>query len=247
MEQYVANSFDKNYAAAWSADQGGFSYQLAQNLLNYLSRNKIVAKSCLDICCGTGEFLSYFARAGLACAGTEVAKSMVEYSHAKYPNISFSLSSKINEIPVKGKFDIITCNHDVINMLERFSEWETMFKEVNDTLNRGGLFMFDFYTKKKLENWNEVIYEASENMDHVRSIKKGMDNKCVIEEIYYVKNKEDLYKKTFDIMVESYFENEQIFEALKKAGFKTIEICDFSLEKTNNYADRNRIHVIAKK
>ena len=40
MENYTSNSFDKSYAAAWSSDQGGFSYQLAQNLLAYLNKNK---------------------------------------------------------------------------------------------------------------------------------------------------------------------------------------------------------------
>lgn len=247
MDKYVKNSFDKNYAAAWSADQGGFSYQLAQNLLAYLNKNNIGAKTCLDICSGTGEFLSYFAKAGFACAGTEIAQSMIDFSKEKYPNITFKIAKSVNDISIKGKFDVITCNHDVVNMQEKFSEWQDMFKNVYSSLSKGGVFMFDYYTKKKLENWNEVCFEESDTMDHVRNIKKGMDNKCVINEIYYIKNEQNLYQKTFDVLVEAYFENELIVDALKKAGFKDVSLLDFALEPIANAEERNRIHVIARK
>ena len=247
MEQYVANSFDINYASAWSQDQGGFSSGLAQNLLDYVKKNNIEAKSCLDICSGTGEFLSYFAKNGYTCYGTEVAKSMVDYSRAKFPNINFEVTKNVNEIPFKGKFDIITCNHDMVNTQERFSQWQELFKNVHSSLNKNGIFMFDYYTKKKLENWNEITFEESEDMDHVRFIKKGMDNKCIINETYYIKNNEGLYNKTFDILVEAYFENSEILEALKKAGFKTVQFLSFSLDPVADIESRNRLHVIARK
>lgn len=247
MENYTANSFDKSYATAWSADQGGFSYQLAQNLLSYLNKNNIPAKTCLDICCGTGEFLGNFSKVGFVCAGTEIAQSMIDFSKEKFPNMNFKLSKKVGDIPIKGKFDVITCNHDVVNFQEKFADWQEMFKNVASSLSKGGVFMFDYYTKKKLENWNEVIFEESDNMDHVRNIRKGIDNKCIISEIYYIKNQEGLYHKTFDILVEAYFENSEIVEALKKAGFKSVSLVDFSLEPISNPEQRNRIHVIARK
>lgn len=246
MDNYVANSFDKNYAMAWSLDQGGFSSSLAQNLLEYIKKNKLAPKSCLDIACGTGEFLSYFSKAGLACSGTEIAESMVEFCKNKYPNGQFVLVKDLASIPFKTKFDIITCNHDMVNTLEKFSQWQAMFKNVASSLNKGGLFMFDFYTKNKLANWNEVIYEESDNVDHVSQVKKGIDNKCVIKQTYYIKQKGQ-YKKTFDVQVEAYFENNEIVAALEKAGFKEIELCNFSLEKLDDAEARNRVHVIAKK
>lgn len=247
MENYVANSFDKNYAAAWSMDQGGFSSGLAQNLLAYLSKNKINAKTCLDVCCGTGEFLNYFTKAGLTCSGTEIAKSMVDFCKEKYPTLNFALTKAIYDIPVRGKFDIITCNHDMVNTIERFVDWQNFFKEVASHLNRDGVFMFDYYTKAKLENWNEVVFEESDTMDHVSAIRKGMDNKCIMNEIYYIKNDDGTYNKTFDVQVEAYFENDEIVAALNKAGFKHVTLCNFSLEPATDLPKRNRIHVIARR
>ena len=247
MENFVANSFDINYASAWSQDQGGFSSSLAQNLLKYIDANKINVKSCLDITCGTGEFLSYFSKRGIACYGTEVAKSMVDYCKEKYPTTTFALTKKMTDIPFKNKFDLISCNHDMVNDLEKASEWVELFTNACKALNKGGMFVFDYYTKHKLENWNEVIYEESADIDHVSQIKKGMDNKTIFTEVYYMKQPEGTYTKTFNIEVESYFENAQILDMLKKAGFKNVDLLTFSLEKIDDVESRNRIHVIAKK
>ncbi len=245
MDTYVSQSFDKNYAAAWSADQGGFSYTLAQNLLEFIDKNKKSVKSALDICCGTGEFLNYLAKAGITCSGTEVAKSMIDYSKEKYPNMTFTQTKEIYDVPAKGTYDLVSCNHDMINMLERFDSWKTLFKNAYKVLNKGGIFIFDFYTKKKLENWNEVIFEESDTMDHIKSIKKGIDNKVIMKEIYYIKNNEGVYDKTFDIVVESYFDNREILSALNAAGFKFVQFCDFSLSPVANAEQRNRVHVVA--
>ena len=247
MDNYVANSFDVNYAAAWSSDQGGFSSTLAQNLLAYIQNNNLQYKSCLDIACGTGEFLYHFDKAGYTCYGTEIAKSMVEYSKAKYPNIQFALSKTLYDIPYKTKFDVITCNHDMVNTLERFSEWTELFKNAEKTLNKGGVFMFDFYTEYKLSNWNEVVYEEGEDMDHITQIKKGIDNKCIMNNIYYIKNTDETYKKTFDVEVEAYYKTNEIVDALNKAGFKNVTLCRFSLDPLEDSSTRNRIHVLATK
>ena len=247
MDAYVSQSFDKNYAAAWSSDQGGFSYLLAQNLLEYLKKNKIEAHTALDVCCGTSEFLYQLSRYGIACSGTEVAKSMIDYSKEKNPNMKFMQTKNIYEIPFKGKFDIISCNHDMVNMIEKFDGWKKLFENAYKSLEKGGVLLFDFYTKHKLENWNEVIFEESDTMDHVKSIKKGMDNKVIMNEVYYIKNNEGVYNKTFDVVVESYFDNKEILAALNAAGFKNVQFCDFSLSPVSNAEERNRVHVIARK
>lgn len=247
MEQYVSQSFDKNYAVAWSIEQGAFSSQLANNLVSFLEKNKIKAKNCLDICVGTGDFLNYVSKHGIKVAGTEVAKSMIEFTKEKYPNFEISYTKNIYDFKTKEKFDIVTCNHDMVNTLEKFSEWQELFKNAYNSLSKGGIFMFDFYTKNKLENWNEVSFDENDNMSHIRSIKKGIDNKCIINEIYFIRNNDGLYERTFDVVVDSYFENSEIVEGLKKAGFKSVELCDFSLAPLSNCENRNRIHVIARK
>ena len=70
-----------------------------------------------------------------------------------------------------------------------------------------------------------------------------------MKEIYFIKEENGLYKKTFDILVESYFENQEILQALKKAKFKEIYATDIEFNELSlpEMENRNRIHIIAVK
>ena len=249
MDKYKANSFDKNYAMAWSQNEGGFSSQVATNLLRLREKGKINFNSCLDILCGTGEFIRLLKKNGVAVEATEVAQSMIDVAKENLPDVKFHLTPKTQDFDFKGKYDLITCNHDCVNLMEKFADWKHFFENAYAHLNKGGTLTFDFYTKKKLQDWVEVRHEESATMDYIKDIKPGMDNKCIMKEIYFIKEKGDLYKKTFDILVESYFENEEIFAALKAAKFKEIVATDieFNPLSASELENRNRIHILAKK
>lgn len=249
MENYKANSFDTDYAKAWSINEGGFSSQVATNLVKMQQKGKMKFSSCLDILCGTGEYLNIMAKNGIKVAGTEIAPSMREVAQKAVPSADIYLTPNIQDFKVKGKFDLITCNHDCVNFMEKFSDWEKFFSNAYASLNKGGYLVFDFYTKKKLQDWVEIRHEETSNMDYIKDIKPGIDNKCIMKEIYYIRENGDTYTKTFDILVESYFENEEIFKAVKNAKFKEIYATDIEFNELSKpeLEHRNRIHVIAVK
>ena len=249
MEQYKANSFDTNYAKAWSQNEGGFSSQVANNLVKMRAKGKMKFNSCLDILCGTGEFLNIMNANNVKVEGTEIAQSMIAVASEQLPTAKFHLTPNIQDFKTKSKYDLITCNHDCVNLIEKFADWEKFFANVNSHLNKGGYFVFDFYTKKKLQDWVEVKHEESSTMDYIKDIKPGIDNKCIMKEIYFIKEENGLYKKTFDILVESYFDNQEIIQALKKAKFKEIYITDIEFNELSvpEIENRNRIHIIAVK
>ena len=76
-----------------------------------------------------------------------------------------------------------------------------------------------------------------------------LDGLCAQVNNFYTINYDQYYVKTKDVVVESYFENNVIFEALKKAGFKNIQIVDHNLSPISgeNLEYTDRIHVIAMK
>ena len=101
-------------------------------------------------------------------------------------------------------------------------------------LNKGGLFVFDFYTKFKLENWNETLYEQGLDMDYVKLIQPKF-GKSVINEMYYVKKGKDAYEKTGNIQVESYFDNDEILNLLKK------KVADVKRSSTRKVEKRTKL------
>lgn len=237
---------DVDFAKAWDNSQGSFSLGVAKNILKYCEDNRIKIESALDICCGASNLLHLFQANGIKCVGTETRKGMIDYSKEKYPEIEFILTQQMSEIPTRQKFDLITCNHDIVNYFENFDEWKDFFKNVAKHLDGKGLFVFDFYTKHKLEDWNETTFFSSQWLDYITDVKSGIYDKTRIIYTYYI-NYNDYCIKTRDIVVECYFDNEQIFDALKQAGFKNIMIVDENLQPQSNIEYADRIHIVATK
>jgi Na+-transporting NADH:ubiquinone oxidoreductase subunit NqrC len=129
-------------------------------------------------------------------------------------------------------------------------------------LNNGGIFIFDFYTKRKLQYWNEVSYDENEKLDYVRNVVSDGVSKTSISNIYYINinpkelddlkekeysfnNYENKYKRTEDVTVEYYFENNDIINAIKRSGYRYLITTDQNFRPVSSISDMNRIHVIA--
>lgn len=233
-----------DFAKAWDLSQGDFAHNIAKRILAYNESNDKHYNSIYDICCGSSNLLQVFSGCGFKCFGTETRQGMFDYSKEKLPNTTFYLTKKMNELPGKDKVDIVTCTHDIVNYLEDFGEWEELFKNVAKKLKKHGMFVFDFYSKFKLSNWNESTYKSTPTLDCLTTVKSGIYNKTVINYSYYI-NYNNYYVKTKDIVIESYFELDRIIEALKNAGLKKVQIVDSALNPTEATEYAERIYIIA--
>ena len=240
------DSKDVNYdfAKAWDLSQGDFATNIANRILSYNQEKGCKFSSVYDVCCGSSNLLKVFDENGFKCYGTETRQGMYDYSKEKLPNVTYYLTEKMNDMPGKEKVDIVTCTHDLINYFEEFSDWETLFKNVAKKLNKKGIFVFDFYTKFKLSNWNESSFKSTPHLDCLTTVKSGVYDKTVITYTYYI-NYQNYYVKTKDIAIEAYYEINKVIEALKKAGLKNVQVVDANLNPTdpNEYAER--IYIVA--
>lgn len=239
-----SNKIDYDFAKAWDLSQGNFAENIANKILAYNQTNNKKLNSIYDICCGSSNLLAVFFHQGFKCFGSETRKGMYDYSKEKLPGVTYYLTEKMNDLPGKEKVDIITCTHDIINYLETFGEWEELFKNVSKKLTKNGIFVFDFYSKFKLSNWNESTFKSTPNLDCLTTIKSGIYDKTAINYTYYI-NYNNYYTKTRDIVIESYFELEEIVNALVKAGLKKVQIVDENLNPIQPSKYAERIYVIA--
>ncbi len=262
MEENVVNV---SYAMAWSENQGSYSSSIAKKTLNFANNQGLKVKTVLDICCGSANFLQEMKANGKICTGTEILDSYIEYNKQAYPDIDFVKTQTILDIDHLGKFDLISCNHDVVNILPTLEDWGTLFKKVYSHLNNGGIFIFDFYTKRKLQYWNEVTFDENEKLDYIRNIESDGKTKTTISNIYYVNlapkkdnsnvsamdqeytfnDYENKYKRSENVEAEYYFENEHILEEIKKAGYRYLITTDANFAPVASIADMNRVHIIA--
>ena len=240
------DSKDVNYdfAKAWDFSQGDFATNIANRILSLNEEKNCNFKSVYDVCCGSSNLLKVFDERGFKCYGTETRQGMFDYSKEKLPNVTYYLTEKMNDMPGKDKVDIVTCTHDLINYFEEFGDWEKLFKNVAKKLNKKGVFVFDFYTKFKLSNWNESTFKSTPHLDCLTTVKSGVYDKTVITYTYYI-NYQNYYVKTKDIAIEAYYEINKVIDALKKAGLKNVQVVDANLNPTdpNEYAER--IYIVA--
>ena len=264
MEEIIEKNFDKAFAIAWSENQGSYSEDIAKKTLNFLKLQGLKVNTVLDVCCGSANFLSIMSSHGKECTGTEILDSYIEYDKSKYPNITFHKTEEILDFDHLGTFDLITCNHDVVNMLPTIEEWGEFFKRAYRHLNNGGLLIFDYYTKRKLKDWNEVTYDENDKLDYVRNVVSD-SNSTSISNIYYININQDnsvqeisavdreyslnnynnKYKKTEDTTVEYFFENDEVLEQIKHAGYRYLITTDANFAPVSGLSDMNRLHVIA--
>ena len=256
----------KAYADAWNENQGSYSASLAKKLVEFAKIQKIDIGSALDVCCGSANFLDELQRHGIACTGTEILDSYINYNKEKYPNIRFIKAESILDFDNTNKYDLISCNHDVVNMLSTLDQWNKFFETAYKHLNNGGILFFDYYTKKKLKNWNEVIFDESEKIDYIKEVKSLEDNKTTITNIFYTNinydanenqnisaldkeysynNYNHKFKKNTYSTNEYYFENDEILNLIKQNKYRYLITTDGSLSPVSTINDMNRVHVIA--
>lgn len=241
-----SKQIDYDFARAWDLSQGNFSEEIANSILTFAEDNNKKIKSLYDVCCGTSNLIAVFENRGVTCFGSETGAGMIEYSKEKHPNVKYYKAENMYDIPGKDKVDLITCNHDVVNYFEKFDEWKSFFKQAEKHLNKNGMFVFDFYTKQKLKNWNETTYSSSDSLDCLTKVQSGIYDKTMITFNYFV-NYSNYYIKTKDIIIECYFETEDIVKALNDAGFKKVILADKNLNPLSDTKYAERIHVIAMK
>lgn len=238
--------FDIWYAEAWSRRQGYFSFKIANNLKKKLADSGVKINSVLDVCSGSGEFLNVCNTFIKDCVGIDNAEGYLDYVKTKYPNIAFKKVDKLYTFELGRKFDLITCNHDVINMFLKFEEWVEFFKVCFNHLNEGGRLLFDFYSEKTMNTWEKVIFEQDYTLDYVQKV-SNENGVCIMDEVYYIRENESLYRKTADKMIETGFPTEAVKKALEEVGFSKIDFIDINFEKRSETDDVERVHILCQK
>lgn len=178
----------------------------------------------LELGCGTGNILKSFVD-HYTIFGLDNSEGMLTFARQKLPKATFYLGDMTN-FTLKPSFDVILCVFDSINHLTSYVEWQSLFKHTRKHLKKGGIFIFDMNTKKRLDSLSQMPTHVSK-----------LDAKT-LSAAKIVKEKANLYAVTFQI-----FENIQrknilyIEEKVQEATFSLsvvknmLKSNNFSLEK----------------
>ena len=89
----VYNEFGWNY----------FPEAFGQQLIEWLKRNGVQAKNCMDLGCGTGVLCETLADAGICASGMDLSEGMIAVARERRPEIRYEVANMITYRPDERK------------------------------------------------------------------------------------------------------------------------------------------------
>lgn len=129
-----------------------------QQLLQWLRKQEIQPKSCLDLGCGTGILCQILHEQGIRASGMDFSSGMIDIARQGNPAIHYEVADMITYRP-DTQFDLVTCTGDALNHIPKLADVQRIFDNIYAYLSPGGWLVFDIL------NENEVSTSEPFEMD----------------------------------------------------------------------------------
>lgn len=219
-------------------------------ILSFFEKNGIKSGTVLDLACGTGSMSIPFMKKGYNIIGVDYSEEMLEIASNRLSEVgnNFSLlKAKMQEFEFSEKADACICCLDSINHLNNIDDVQATFKNVYDSLNNNGLFVFDVNTVYK---HNEVLADNTFVFDeddyYLVWDNEAVDDRTVrilLDMFLFNGENYDRFSEEFE---ETAYSVEELSTWLKNSGFVDIKVYDeLSYDEPKN--DSERLYFVCKK
>jgi SAM-dependent methyltransferase len=129
------------FAYAYDKGLGARFFKAARRLLEeVMDRYPTSRRTHLDLACGTGLAVQYFAKNGWKSTGVDASYAMLGLAKKRAPRV---VAGDLRALPFRGRFARITCLYDSLNhMLDR-DDLVAAFRSVRSVMDHDSLFLFD--------------------------------------------------------------------------------------------------------
>ena len=219
-------------------------------ILSFFEKNGIKSGTVLDLACGTGSMSIHFMKKGYNIIGLDYSEEMLEIASNRLSEVgnNFSLlKAKMQEFELSEKADACICCLDSINHLNNIDDVQATFKNVYDSLNNNGLFVFDVNTVYK---HNEILADNTFVFDeddyYLVWDNEAVDDRTVrilLDMFLFNGENYDRFSEEFE---ETAYSVEELSTWLKNSGFVNIKVYDeLSYDEPKN--DSERLYFVCKK
>ena len=206
----------------------------------------------LELGCGTGNMTEILAQSGYDMIGVDNAEEMLEIAIEKRMKSGLDilyLQQDMREFELYGTVKAIVSVCDSVNYILEEEELEEVFRLVNNYLDPGGVFLFDFNTVYK---YREILGDQTiaENREECSFI---WDNYYYEEErineyelsLFIREGDSELYRKYQETHFQKAYDLETMKRLITQSGLEYITAYDaFTKEAPTRVSER--IYVIAR-
>lgn len=224
----------------------------AERICGCLRESGIADGLVLELGCGTGTLTQLLSKAGYEMIGVDNSPEMLEEAVRKRTESGediLYLQQEMQSFELYGTVRAVVCACDSLNYLLSEEELVQCFRLVNNYLDPGGLFLFDFNTVHKYRDLigDTVIAENREECSFIWE--NGYDEESGLNEydltLFIRESQEGLYRKHTETHFQRGYTLEEVKDCLKASGMEFMAAYDdYGNEAAN--AERGRILVIAK-
>ncbi|MBO4939456.1 MAG: methyltransferase domain-containing protein [Clostridia bacterium] len=181
----------------------------------------------LDIGCGGGWFTRAFQRYGYQMTGLDVSAEMLDYAQERAFDQgvrSEYLLGDITKMKLPKRFDFATAINDCVNYIPK-NKLGTAFKNVGGALKKGGIFLFDVSSVRKLKEKvaNTVSVDDREEVTYL-SFNQQEEDGVTMDVTLFVKDAQGGYTRLDERHRQYAYTEEEICAALEKNGFTLLQV-----------------------
>lgn len=220
---------------------------------NILKKHGIGEGTVLDLGCGTGSMTEELDNLGYDMIGVDISDEMLEIAVRKMEEKEreiLYLSQDMRELELYSTVDAVVSACDSVNYILDMEELTDVFRLVNEYLEPGGIFFFDFNTRHKYRDiiGDQTIAEDREECSFIWD-NYYYEEECVneYELTLFIQESEDetLYRKYQETHLQRGYTLEEMKTMIEDAGLIFETAYD---DYTGKPADENseRICVVAR-
>lgn len=205
----------------------------------------------LDLGCGTGTMAELLAADGYDMIGVDASAEMLQCAMEKRDASGHDilyLCQDMREFELYGTVRAVISLCDSVNYITEPEELLTVFRLVNNYLDPGGIFLFDFNTEYK---YREVIGDTviAENREHCSFIWENYydEAECINEYDVTVFEEEPdgRYRKFTETHFQRGYRPEEMIRLIEQAGMELVGTFDAdTLEAVSDTSER--VYVMAR-
>ena len=242
-----------SFAAVYDTFMDNIPYEEWKSYLKELLKEYGVQDGLvLDLGCGTGTMTELLAADGYDMIGVDNSEEMLEIAREKQIKSGHEilyLLQDMREFELYGTVGAVFSICDSLNYITEPEELKQVFRWVNNYLDPGGIFIFDFNTEYKYREvlGDQTIAESREDCSFI------WDNYYYEEErineyelsLFIREEDSELYRKYQETHFQKAYDLETMKRLITQSGLEYITAYDAFTKETPTKASE-RIYVIAR-
>lgn len=204
--------------------------QWYQNILHVFKMYGVPKQGkVLELGCGTGKMTRRLAHSGYDITAIDSSLEMLEIARNSSEDEILYVCQDMADLELPQKVDAAVSICDCMNYLLEEEELLSAFHRVKKYLNPNGVFMFDMNSKYKYEHLLAQNTFAEDREDASFIWENFYDEEQRINEYQlslFIRSQKGTYDKFEEVHLQKAYEQEEVQNLLKRAGFEEIVILD---------------------